>query len=101
MYESFLHANRRSNNSFVLLKNNRFAQIDKFLLDEETMQELTICNLVKSRNGFTRHYHMLQIIEEIERDTTIVPTSDIKTICIVMDVLGSRYLIALPNLLHY
>ncbi|XP_016837405.1 uncharacterized protein LOC100678206 [Nasonia vitripennis] len=102
LYESNLKQKRRSNNAFVLLKDNStFVRIEKFIIDEESKQELTICSILKTRHYFTKHYHMLQLIEKIEPDYSIIHTQDIKTISTMMNVMNKLYLTPLPNLLHY
>ena len=101
LYESNIKQKRRSNNAFILLNDNRFATIEEFIVDEDTNEEFTICNIIKTRNHVTRQYPKLKVVEEIEANYTIVHTRDIKTICISMNVLKHMYLIPLPNLLHY
>ena len=64
LYESNIKRKRRSNNSFILLNDGRFARIDKFVVDEDTSEEFTICNIIHTRNYLTNHYHMLKVSRE-------------------------------------
>ncbi|XP_031781767.1 uncharacterized protein LOC116416702 isoform X1 [Nasonia vitripennis] len=101
LYESSIKLKRRSNNSFAQLRNNTFIRILKFIVHDQTNQELTVCNLLNTRHRFTNHYRNLQVIERICDEQIIVPTNEIMTVCVVMKILGTMYICSVPNLLHY
>ncbi|OXU16321.1 hypothetical protein TSAR_004736 [Trichomalopsis sarcophagae] len=79
----------------------RFVQIHSFIADDETNQEFTVCNLIRTRHRFSKHYNNLQVIENINTESIIIQTNEIMTICIFIQLLGTMYICALPNLLHY
>ena len=100
LYESFTKYKLRSNNSFALLKDGQFIRIIAFIVDEENEKEITMCNLVNTRNH-SQSYKTLQKIENIETEKIYVQTKNISRICIFMNVSNVMYICPLPNSLHY
>ena len=102
LYESCLKDETRSNNTFALLDDEKtYIRIKYFTVDDEAEKEITICNIVQTKNCFSRLYNALQIIEKINTETNAVPTKTINRMCTFMRVSNVMYLCPLPNLLHY
>lgn len=101
VYVSYLKSTQRINNSFAQLKDKRYIRIHSFIADDDTKKELTICNVVHTRNSFKNNYNELKIIQKIDEEQLIIPTIDIEKICVLINLPDHMYICNVPNLLHY
>lgn len=86
---------------YALLKNNTFIKIHKFIIDENTNQELTVGKIVRTTSLYGDNYPLLRKCTGIEMEDTVVNTSDIHRICVFLKTADHLYISALPNLYHY
>lgn len=98
LYESSTIQKKRSNNSFVLLSDGRFAQIHAFILNGN--DEQTICSIVRVKY-FYENFKTMYVVDCFQSERICFPTSSITKICVVFKVFEKTYICPIPNLLHY
>ena len=101
LYSSERLPNKRSNNSFVQLKDESFIKITCYLVDTENDNEFILCKKIKTLNCFGNAYKQMKRINYIEEEITAVATEEIKTICVFIKIQQNMYICPMPNLLHY
>lgn len=102
LYSSCLKVNRRSDNSFAKLNDGRFIKMDKFIVDFNSGEEYTLCNVVNTvHHNLSKNYDVLRRITQIDETVCMIKTSDIKTICVFIETFDISYICPLPNLLFY
>lgn len=90
-------SNRRSDNSFAVMKNNRYVKISYFLYGEKSLQEYIVCRLVKTRNLFTGQLHSIKKVINVDDNEIALKTEDIDKICVFVTVGNDLYICAVPN----
>lgn len=101
LYQTSMKKNKRSNDSAAQLTDSRFIRILCFIVDSQTKQEITVCNLLHTHASFGNKYKVFQTVDAIEETNTIIPTGSIKTICNFMNVFETMYVCPPPNLVKY
>lgn len=101
LYMSASQSNKRSNNSFAVLKNNSYVKIYHFIVDSASKKEYTIVSEVYTRNAYDDVCGMLKKIILTSNEQTAISTDDITRVCVYMTSNGKEYLCAVPNLYYY
>lgn len=102
LYLSHLKNNKRSNNCTAQLIDGRFIRIVKFAVDKTRNTNLTLCNVIQTGgHNLSDNYSILKKIRCVETEISLVPTTDIRRICIYIEVGCEYYVCPLPNLYFY
>ena len=91
--------NKRSDNSYAILKNGTFIRIIEFVIDRENSADYTLCQGIQSVpiEGFP----ILHEIQRIERDPTLIQTSEIERVCVLAQLEVQQYIVSVPHILFY
>lgn len=101
LYLSSLKENKRSDNSFVKLKDGKYVKLLSFIVDRRNNVEKTIGQEIMTESIFENKCAMVRKIVSIKKEQLIVNTSEIKTVCVHVKVGKQEYICALPNLCSY
>lgn len=99
LYTSCTLKNNRSNNSYAQLINGKYVKLISFILDLECNLACTIYNNINTVS-YNDSKFLCKIIST-DVDLHIVPTENIKKICVYINVDNNKYIAAVPNLLYY
>lgn len=91
--------NKRSFNYFAQLYDDRYVKIISFIVDFESRQELTICQIIKINDNSISVF--CKEIQEYSSELVSIETSLILRICTVITVDKKSFIIAAPNMLSY
>ncbi|XP_051153467.1 uncharacterized protein LOC127276837 isoform X2 [Leptopilina boulardi] len=102
LYLTSLKKNKRSDNSFAILKDGTYVKIRSFIVDRELEVQYAIVHQVVTHNSFRNKCKMIQKIVAVNVNKIAINTCDIDKICVHAQV-GDQveYIIALPNLCSY
>ncbi|KAL7295125.1 hypothetical protein TKK_0011592 [Trichogramma kaykai] len=100
LFASSKKPNRRSNNSFALLEDEEFVQIEQFIVDCETDNEYILCKKLHLRSD-RKICQQIKRVNYIDNNVELVETKKIKTICVYVKIGDNQYICPVPNDLHY
>lgn len=96
-YLTFKKNNKRSDNSFAVLEDGSFIQIESFIVHRGTNRELTLCKRIIVNNLSVSRVEVIKIRTKCD----VIDTKTIKSICVFINLPEIQYLCNLPNLLFY
>lgn len=96
LYASENTNNKRSNNSYAQLRDGRYIKIIYFIVNVDLNTELTVLKNVKTTHELC---NSIVYVDTNENNwiTSVVNTSEIKSICVFMKVGDASYICQLPN----
>lgn len=89
--------NKRSNNSYALLKNNTYIQISYFLHDENKKQDYTIYKTVKTSDLFVGKSNFVKKVIKVDNKEMAVKSDNLDKICVFMNAGDNQYICSVPN----
>ena len=101
LYLSCAQVNKRSDNTFVLLRNGSYGNVVKFIVDKENEKEFALLNMLKTTHTFRNKHTIFQTVLEINSETVAVPITEISKVSVYIEVKNERFICTVPNLLSY
>lgn len=101
LYLSNIKINKRSDNTFVRLKNRSHGNIVSFVIDKETKRELVILQMLKTNPMFLDNHLAYQKVIKIDKDVEAKNIEEIDTICIYITINNQRFICPVANTLSY
>ena len=93
--------NKRSDNTYAMLRNNLYVEINSFIVDKNTKMEYTIVQKLRLANAFGNACEMVKKIIQISEYETPILTNSISKICVHVTVNENEYTCTMPNSYSY
>ena len=99
VHTTCLKQNKRSDNSYVMLQNKTINQIQEFLVDVSTKEEIIVGKIVQTKPA--EHIcKQTRQIEQIDDNVNFFHNSEIELPCNVINVNADTYICPVPNTCH-
>lgn len=89
--------NKRSDNTYVLFPNNKYAHIVKFIVDKTKQKQHVLVNRIETKNTFENNHSKFQMFIKIEDNRVAVTVADTKAISVCINVNNKQYICAVPK----
>ena len=99
LYTSCEITNPRSCNCYAQLNDKSFIQIVKFVVNTESLEEITVCK--KMEVSALKDCSSIFKVTKINEDNTLIDTASISRVCVFLSVNRKNYIIAVPHLYYY
>lgn len=99
VYTSCKKKNKRSNNSYAMLKNGTFFQIEDILLDKQAKIEIIVGKIVRTKEveNICKQTRLIEMINDVR----VCQISEIESPCNVINVNADSYICPVPNTYHF
>ena len=101
LYLSCAKVNKRSDYTFVLLRNGSYDNVITFIVYKENEKEFVLLNMLKTTHTIRNKHTIFQTVLEIHIETVAVPITEIYKVSVYIEVKNKRFICAVPNLISY
>lgn len=102
LYATDEKQNEKSENSFAILNDGKYVQLNNFVIDIDDEKNYILCrNLTIINHSLCEGVANLFVIKKTSTDICKIETKEIKSFCACFVVDSKKYITKIPNLLNY
>ncbi|KAL7290560.1 hypothetical protein TKK_0015327 [Trichogramma kaykai] len=91
----------RTDNSYAFTRDKEYISINKFIINNETLEEFIICKKIEILDNYSENCRSIKKCNIRNNTTTIIPTSAIEKPCVLVKIRNNCYISHVPNTIIY